>query len=185
MVVSVTPYYSWAITVIIILKPLLLIDYVWQFTVVQIRIHRVYMFIFYFLNSLGDSDNYLEADPYGTPAHIVPEWYFLPFYALSRAIPNKGAGILPIHFIYSFSFFSLFFFSSCCSVMTELEEGNALCRREAGWVFLNICECGVDAQESIIPDLVHHGVIPAICNNLDKEEDPGVLFFVCFFWVLI
>nr|YP_011008060.1 apocytochrome B [Desmarestia aculeata]WBP69926.1 apocytochrome B [Desmarestia aculeata] len=50
--------------------------------------------IFYFPNSLGDPDNYLEADPYGTPAHIVPEWYFLPFYAILRVIPNKVGGIL-------------------------------------------------------------------------------------------
>ena len=50
--------------------------------------------IFYFPNNLGDPDNYLEADPYGTPAHIVPEWYFLPFYAILRVIPNKVGGIL-------------------------------------------------------------------------------------------
>nr|QWK45001.1 apocytochrome B [Analipus japonicus] len=52
------------------------------------------MVIFYYPNSLGDPDNYLEADPYGTPAHIVPEWYFLPFYAILRVIPNKVGGIL-------------------------------------------------------------------------------------------
>nr|QWE51010.1 cytochrome b [Phaeophyceae sp.] len=50
--------------------------------------------VFYFPNTLGDPDNYLEADPYGTPAHIVPEWYFLPFYAILRVIPNKVGGIL-------------------------------------------------------------------------------------------
>ena len=40
------------------------------------------IFVFYFPNALGEPDNYLEADPYSTPAHIVPEWYFLPFYAI-------------------------------------------------------------------------------------------------------
>ena len=48
------------------------------------------IFVFYFPNALGEPDNYLEADPYSTPAHIVPEWYFLPFYV----IPNKVGGIL-------------------------------------------------------------------------------------------
>ena len=36
----------------------------------------------------------MEADPYDTPANIVPEWYFLPFYAILRVIPNKVGGIL-------------------------------------------------------------------------------------------
>jgi ubiquinol-cytochrome c reductase cytochrome b subunit len=43
-------------------------------------------FIFYIPNYLGHPDNYIEADPLKTPAHIVPEWYFLPFYAILRAI---------------------------------------------------------------------------------------------------
>ncbi len=37
-------------------------------------------------NYLGHPDNYVEANPLATPAHIVPEWYFLPFYAMLRAI---------------------------------------------------------------------------------------------------
>jgi len=36
-------------------------------------------------NALGHPDNYIEANPLSTPAHIVPEWYFLPFYAILRA----------------------------------------------------------------------------------------------------
>ncbi|NNU16273.1 cytochrome b/b6 [Parvularcula sp. ZS-1/3] len=43
-------------------------------------------FVFYMPNALGHPDNYIEADPLVTPAHIVPEWYFLPFYAILRAI---------------------------------------------------------------------------------------------------
>ncbi|MEM9839232.1 MAG: cytochrome b N-terminal domain-containing protein, partial [Pseudomonadota bacterium] len=43
-------------------------------------------FIFYMPNSLGHPDNYIPADPLVTPAHIVPEWYFLPFYAMLRAV---------------------------------------------------------------------------------------------------
>jgi ubiquinol-cytochrome c reductase cytochrome b subunit len=40
-------------------------------------------------NYLGHPDNYIPADPLVTPAHIVPEWYFLPFYAILRSIPDK------------------------------------------------------------------------------------------------
>ena len=43
-------------------------------------------FVFYLPNYLGHPDNYIEANPLKTPAHIVPEWYFLPFYAILRAI---------------------------------------------------------------------------------------------------
>ncbi|MEQ1929424.1 MAG: cytochrome b N-terminal domain-containing protein [Parvularculaceae bacterium] len=44
------------------------------------------VFVFYMPNALGHPDNYVEANPLSTPAHIVPEWYFLPFYAILRAI---------------------------------------------------------------------------------------------------
>ncbi|MEM9441674.1 MAG: cytochrome b/b6 [Pseudomonadota bacterium] len=59
------------------------------------------VFVFYFPNMLGHPDNYIEADPLVTPAHIVPEWYFLPFYAILRAItfdilfiPAKLGGVI-------------------------------------------------------------------------------------------
>lgn len=51
-------------------------------------------FIFFAPNVLGHSDNYIEANPMVTPAHIVPEWYFLPFYAILRAVPNALIGVL-------------------------------------------------------------------------------------------
>jgi quinol-cytochrome oxidoreductase complex cytochrome b subunit len=52
------------------------------------------LFVFYFPNSLGHPDNYIPADPMKTPAHIVPEWYFLPFYAVLRSIPDKLGGVV-------------------------------------------------------------------------------------------
>tara|TARA_B110001450_G_C17651876_1_gene493666 strand:- start:886 stop:2046 length:1161 start_codon:yes stop_codon:yes gene_type:complete len=59
----------------------------------------VFIFIFsYFIflapNALGHPDNYIEANPMVTPSHIVPEWYFLPFYAILRAIPDKLGGVV-------------------------------------------------------------------------------------------
>ena len=52
------------------------------------------IFIFYFPNALGHPDNYIPADPMQTPPHIVPEWYFLPFYAILRSIPDKLGGVV-------------------------------------------------------------------------------------------
>ena len=50
--------------------------------------------VFYFPNLLGHSDNYILANPLVTPAHIVPEWYFLPFYAILRSIADKLQGVV-------------------------------------------------------------------------------------------
>ncbi len=49
--------------------------------------------VFFFPNFLGDPNNFIPANPLQTPADIVPEWYFLPFYAILRAVPNKLGGV--------------------------------------------------------------------------------------------
>jgi ubiquinol-cytochrome c reductase cytochrome b subunit len=51
-------------------------------------------FVFYFPNLMGHPDNYIPANPMVTPPHIVPEWYFLPFYAILRSIPDKLGGVI-------------------------------------------------------------------------------------------
>ena len=45
--------------------------------------------MFFAPNFFGEPDNYIPANPLQTPPHIVPEWYFLPFYAILRAVPDK------------------------------------------------------------------------------------------------
>ncbi len=52
------------------------------------------LLVFFMPNYLGHPDNYIPANPLVTPAHIVPEWYFLPFYAILRAVPDKLGGVL-------------------------------------------------------------------------------------------
>jgi len=51
-------------------------------------------FCYFYPNSMGHPDNYIPANPMVTPPHIVPEWYFLPFYAVLRSIPDKLGGVL-------------------------------------------------------------------------------------------
>lgn len=51
-------------------------------------------FVIYAPNYMGHPDNYIEANPLVTPAHIVPEWYFLPFYAILRTVPDKLGGVV-------------------------------------------------------------------------------------------
>lgn len=52
--------------------------------------------VFYFPRVMGHESNFLEANPLVTPTHIVPEFYFLAFYAILRAIPNKLGGVVGI-----------------------------------------------------------------------------------------
>jgi cytochrome c oxidase subunit 1 len=52
------------------------------------------LFVFFMPNALGDSENYVKANPMQTPPAIVPEWYLLPFYAILRSIPNKLLGVI-------------------------------------------------------------------------------------------
>lgn len=58
-----------------------------------------FIFVFFFPNLLGHTDNYIQANPLVTPTHIVPEWYFLPFYAILRSIPNKLGGIIVLFLV--------------------------------------------------------------------------------------
>lgn len=69
------------------------------FTIKDIFGFILFMLLFSYLvffnpNLLGHPDNYIPANPLVTPAHIVPEWYFLPFYAILRSIPNKLGGVV-------------------------------------------------------------------------------------------
>lgn len=54
--------------------------------------------VFFNPNLLGHPDNYIKANPLSTPLHIVPEWYFLPFYAILRSVPNKVVGVILMFF---------------------------------------------------------------------------------------
>ena len=52
--------------------------------------------VFFYPEALGHPDNLIPANPYSTPQHIVPEWYFLWVYAILRSIPNKAMGVVAI-----------------------------------------------------------------------------------------
>jgi ubiquinol-cytochrome c reductase cytochrome b/c1 subunit len=50
--------------------------------------------VFFIPEVFNHSINYIAANPLVTPSHIVPEWYFLPYYAILRSIPNKTIGVI-------------------------------------------------------------------------------------------
>jgi ubiquinol-cytochrome c reductase cytochrome b subunit len=61
--------------------------------------------VFFAPNMLGHASNFIPANPLSTPEHIVPEWYFLPFYAILRAIPDKLGGVIALFGSVSILFF--------------------------------------------------------------------------------
>jgi len=71
----------------------------------------LFLLVLYSPNALGHPDNYIWANPMSTPAHIVPEWYFLWVYAILRSIPNKLGGVCAILLVFV-SLFALPWLSS-------------------------------------------------------------------------
>lgn len=91
----------------------------------------VSFFLYFFPNTLGHPDNYIPANPLVTPIHIVPEWYFLPFYAVLRSIPNKLFGVLTL-LAMVFSLALLPFYSKRLSISFGFKPVSRFCF----WLFV-------------------------------------------------
>jgi len=78
---------------IIPFSPYYLVKDVWGFAIFAALYS---FFVFYAPNMLNHPDNYIRANSMVTPDHIVPEWYFLPFYAVLRAVPDKLYGVIAL-----------------------------------------------------------------------------------------
>jgi len=93
-----------------------------------------FYFIFYAPDALGHPDNFMEANFLVTPSHIVPEWYFLPLYALLRSVPNKLFGL-----------FLLLMFVACIFLLPFYNKGfirSGVFRPLYSiivWIFLSVC----------------------------------------------
>lgn len=94
------------------------------------------LFVFFIPNVLGHTDNYIMADPMVTPIHIVPEWYFSPFYAILRSIPDKLFGVI-------FMFLALILLLILPFIINNdkyfLSLNFKFCSRTGFWFFLSIC----------------------------------------------
>jgi ubiquinol-cytochrome c reductase cytochrome b subunit len=91
-------------------------------------------FVFYMPNYLGHADNFIPANPAVTPAHIVPEWYFLPFYAILRAIPDKLGGVIAMFGSIAILAFLPWIDTSRVRSMTYRPIA-----RQLFWVFVVVC----------------------------------------------
>ena len=91
-------------------------------------------FVFFNPNILGHTDNYIKANPLVTPAHIVPEWYYLPFYAILRAIPDKLGGVLAM-----FSAIGILLFLPWLDTSKVRSATFRPLYRQFFWVFVLVC----------------------------------------------
>lgn len=93
-----------------------------------------FIFIFFFPNHLGHPDNYIPANPLVTPAHIVPEWYFLPFFTILRSIPNKLGGVIML-------FSAIFILAALPFIISSdiKDANNIYIKNILFWFFLNTC----------------------------------------------
>jgi len=141
----------------------------------------VYCWMTFFVpNYLGHPDNYIEANPLVTPPHIVPEWYFLPFYAILRAVPNKLAGVVAM-------FLSIMIL---CALpwLDSSKVKSAVYRplfRKFYWVFVAVCVglgyLGAQPAEGVFLwsarvlmayYFLHFFVVLPLLGRIEKTEQP-------------
>lgn len=135
----------------------------------------LFFFVFFEPNYLGHPDNFIEANPMVTPLHIVPEWYFLPFYAILRSIPDKLGGV-----IFMFASILILFVYTLISFMGSNSQTGAIimskyrCTYKAGLFlfFLVVCFLGWLGSRTVDAPYVYHG---QLCT---------FLYFFYFFYLL-
>jgi ubiquinol-cytochrome c reductase cytochrome b subunit len=114
-----------------------------------------FIFLFFLPETLGHSDNYIMANPLVTPSHIVPEWYFLPFYGILRSILDKTYGII-IMFV---SMIVLFFLPIFDKTIIRSKSFKVI-HRFSFWLFtFNFLFLGYLGSQAPISPYIELGVI--------------------------
>jgi ubiquinol-cytochrome c reductase cytochrome b/c1 subunit len=91
-------------------------------------------FVFYIPTYLLTPDNFIPANPGVTPPHIVPEWYYLPFYAILRSIPNKLLGVIAL-----FSSIGLLLFLPWLDTSNVRSARYRPLYKQFFWIFVIVC----------------------------------------------
>ena len=137
-------------------------------------------------NYLGHPDNYIEANPLVTPAHIVPEWYYLPFYAILRAVPDKLAGILLM-----FGAIAVLF------VLPWLDTSKVKSMRfrpvARGFFILFVIAClllswcGAETPDNMVPFMTfgHNAAGDPIGLNFTGLSRIGTIYYFAFFLIIL
>ncbi|MDB5424126.1 MAG: petB [Phenylobacterium sp.] len=142
------------------------------------------VFVFYLPDALGEPVNYVRANPLVTPAHIVPEWYLLPFYAILRALPNKLAGVI-----------AMFGAIATLFVLPWLDTSKVRSMRYRPtarlyfFIFILACIalgfCGAHAPDDhVIPGVSGLQLLDADLNSYVWLSRIGALYYFAYFWVI-
>jgi len=130
-------------------------------------------------NLLGHSDNYIQANPMVTPAHIVPEWYFLPFYAILRSIPDKLGGVVAL----GAAIVMLFLLPWLFKAETRSMRFRPL-SRIAFWFFLVACFLlgWIGSMAAEQPFVFVGQTLTVIYFSYFLAIGPAIIFFEKLFW---
>jgi ubiquinol-cytochrome c reductase cytochrome b subunit len=142
-------------------------------------------FVFFMPNALGHADNYIPANPLVTPSHIVPEWYFLPFYAILRAVPDKLMGVL-----------AMFGAIACLFALPWLDTSKVRSMRYRPtakihfFIFVVACcilgVCGAKLpDDQVIPHLTTFKVADSDLNSFVWLSRVAALYYFAFFLVIL
>ena len=142
-------------------------------------------FVFFMPNALGHADNYIPANPLVTPSHIVPEWYFLPFYAILRAVPDKLMGVL-----------AMFGAIACLFALPWLDTSKVRSMRYRPtakihfFIFVVACcvlgVCGAKLpDDQVIPGLTTFQLMASDLNSFVWLSRVAALYYFAFFLVIL
>lgn len=126
------------------------------YTIKDLLVIAIFLVIFaaivFFMPDMGgyfiEANNFLPADPMQTPAHIATPWYIAPFYAILRAIPDKGPGILATVFALLLWFF-LPWIDRC--KLKPLQQRRLLARVIMGIIISSFCILGYLGLAELTP----------------------------------
>ena len=142
-------------------------------------------FVFYMPNALGHADNYIAANPLVTPAHIVPEWYYLPFYAILRAIPDKLGGVLAM-----FGSIGCFFALPWLDTSKVRSLRYRPTARMYFWIFVLTCIvlgfCGAKLpDDQLIPGLTTFKLLESDINSFVWLSRIATAYYFAYFLVIL
>ena len=142
-------------------------------------------FVFYMPNALGHADNYIPANPLVTPSHIVPEWYYLPFYAILRAIPDKLGGVLAM-----FGSIGCFFALPWLDTSKVRSLRYRPTARMYFWIFVLTCIvlgfCGAKLpDDQLIPGLTTFKLLESDINSFVWLSRIATAYYFAYFLVIL
>ncbi|MFL5296581.1 MAG: cytochrome bc complex cytochrome b subunit [Phenylobacterium sp.] len=142
------------------------------------------VFVFYIPDALGHADNYIQANPLVTPQHIVPEWYFLPFYAILRALPNKLMGVIAM-----FGAIATLFVLPWIDTSKVRSMRYRPTARIYFFIFILAClalgYCGAHAPDDpVIPRVSGPQLLDADLNSFVWLSRVSALYYFVYFWII-